>query len=353
MFQVLPKSLLEFKTTILIESICSLKLNTYHDNFDTERFNFDGTDKSHFFDVKERAFWFSWFFENFPNLYQTYTHLANDQSKRIYLSVIAFRLAGHHSIKVLTSFSETEEELALYKAQEQGKTSELVHKGVFGALKHYNFHYGGHHYVIDCLGLKYYLLRKQYFYSQEGVCIQPEHGDFVIDGGACLGDTAVVFGKSVGSSGKVFAFDPVADHLEILTHNILQNPDCRIYAMPQGLSNTRIESPPIRLDNYSPGFNISNKEVPLQTLDTLVDTGIIPRVDFYKLDVEGAELAALEGSKETIKSFRPKLAISLYHRPDDLFLIPHFIKENFSFYKFYFGHYTIHNEESVLYCLPV
>ena len=56
MFQVLPKSLLEFKNTILIESICSLKLNTYHDNFDTERFNFDGTDKSHFLMLKKEPF---------------------------------------------------------------------------------------------------------------------------------------------------------------------------------------------------------------------------------------------------------------------------------------------------------
>jgi FkbM family methyltransferase len=352
MFEVLPKSLIEFKNTILTESICSLKLNTHLDNFDAERFNFDGNDRSNFFDVRERTFYFCWFFENFQSLYHTYLLLCDEQSKRIYLSIICYRLAGHHSIKVLTSFSETSEELALYKAQEQGKRSDLVNKGQFGSLKHYDFQYNGYHYVIDCLGLKWYLLRKQYFYSQEGVCIQPEDGDYVIDGGACLGDTAVVFGKSVGPKGKVFAFDPVADHLEILSHNIAQNPDCKIESIPYGLSNTKVEASPVRLDSYSPGFNTSNKRVPLQTLDNLVDSGIVSRVDFIKLDIEGSELAALEGAMKTIIEFKPKLAISIYHNPGDLFLIPQFIRSHFNFYKFYLGHYTIHREESVLYCSP-
>ena len=65
---------------------------------------------------------------------------------------------------------------------------------------------------MDCLGLDYYLVRGQYFYANEGVRVAPSPGDVVIDGGACTGDTAAVFSNAVGAEGKVFCFDPVADH---------------------------------------------------------------------------------------------------------------------------------------------
>src|SRR6266481_8983141 len=44
------------------------------------------------------------------------------------------------------------------------------------------------------------------------------------------------------------------------------------------------------------------------------------------------------------------LAVSLYHKPNDLFEIVAFVKENFPFYSMYIDHYTIHGEETVLYC---
>jgi hypothetical protein len=44
--------------------------------------------------------------------------------------------------------------------------------------------------------------------------------------------------------------------------------------------------------------------------------------------------------------------VSLYHKPNDLFEIVAFVKENFPFYSMYIDHYTIHGEETVLYCKP-
>ena len=53
--------------------------------------------------------------------------------------------------------------------------------------------------------------------------------------------------------------------------------------------------------------------VPVYTLDEIVDTLGLDRVDFIKMDIEGAEPEALKGAERTIVRFKPKLAISVYH----------------------------------------
>jgi FkbM family methyltransferase len=63
-------------------------------------------------------------------------------------------------------------------------------------------------------------------------------------------------------------------------------------------------------------------QVPLTTIDKLVAELKLPRVDFIKMDIEGAEVPALAGARETIGSFKPRLAIATEHKPDDEYTIP-------------------------------
>jgi FkbM family methyltransferase len=175
---------------------------------------------------------------------------------------------------------------------------------------------------------------------------------YVIDGGACLGDTALVFSNAVGASGKIFAFDPISEHLEILAHNTRQFPHHNVVVMPYGLSDKNTDFDPIVLNHYSPGFRSGNQDIPLRSIDYLVRDKVIDKIDFIKLDIEGAEMETLLGAQESISRFKPKLAISLYHKPNDLFEIILHIKKEFPFYALYLDHYTIHAEETVLYCLP-
>jgi len=51
--------------------------------------------------------------------------------------------------------------------------------------------------------------------------------------------------------------------------------------------------------------------------DTFVHQNNIPRIDFIKADIEGAERYMLMGAKQVLKDFAPKLAICTYHLPDD------------------------------------
>jgi len=79
--------------------------------------------------------------------------------------------------------------------------------------------------------------------------------------------------------------------------------------------------------------------------DVLIDSN----PTFIKMDIEGAEYKALKGAERVIRKCHPKLAISVYHKPEDIFDIPSLILEYNSDYRFYLRHYSLTSSETILY----
>jgi hypothetical protein len=67
-------------------------------------------------------------------------------------------------------------------------------------------------------------------------------------------------------------------------------------------------------------------DVPLTTIDKLVAELGLARVDFIKMDIEGAEKPALAGGAATIRKFQPRMSIATEHLPDDAVAIPRAIR---------------------------
>lgn len=87
-------------------------------------------------------------------------------------------------------------------------------------------------------------------------------------------------------------------------------------------------------------------------IDTVsLDQCVSDKVTFIKMDIEGAELEALKGSREIIRKYKPRLAISIYHKKEDLVEIPSYIKELVPEYKLYVRHYSNVAAETVLYAV--
>jgi hypothetical protein len=70
---------------------------------------------------------------------------------------------------------------------------------------------------------------------------------------------------------------------------------------------------------------------------------------FLKMSTEVEEFGVLKVAKEIIMSFKPKLAITVYHSLKDFWEIPEWLDSLGLGYKFYLRHFTIHSEETVLF----
>jgi FkbM family methyltransferase len=118
------------------------------------------------------------------------------------------------------------------------------------------------------------------------------------------------------------AFDPDPINLGLLQKSM--NGDPRVSIQPFGVG-ARKET--LRFAVAGPGSHVSQDgacEVQIITLDEAL-RDVAPT--YIKFDIEGSELDALEGGKETIKRRRPKLAVCVYHAPDHLWRIPLRLRE--------------------------
>jgi len=188
-------------------------------------------------------------------------------------------------------------------------------------------------------------------YYLKGKC-EVSKGDYIIDGGAFKGETSFWF-LSKGA-GKVYAFEPDPYNFLVLFKNIKRNKaEDKIIPVQKGFSN-KIGT----FSLYATGTGRSavltggNETFECITLDSFVEKEGVDRLDFIKLDVEGAELEVLEGAVEMIKKFKPKIAVSVYHKPDDILTIPGFISEILPDAKFYLSHKYYDLNETILFVNP-
>jgi len=164
-------------------------------------------------------------------------------------------------------------------------------------------------------------------------------GDVVIDAGANLGLFSAL-ASFLG--GLVYAFEPVKEiREEYLKKTAELNKN--IFSVPYGLSNKK-EIINIQGNNMGSATiiaerkkniknNIINEYIEVISLDQWVKENNIPRVDFIKADIEGAERLMLEGAQWVLKTFSPKLSICTYHLPDDKEVLQKLILQANSNYK--------------------
>lgn len=150
----------------------------------------------------------------------------------------------------------------------------------------------------------------------------------IIDAGAFTGDTSLPLSKR--TTKNVYAFEPFKDSFEILKKNISDNNIENIIPVNKSLGNINGErSLFLSRDNVqgiTSDATLRNYDNEIKVQETTIDTFVEENnleVGFITIDVEGAEMDLLEGAVNTIKTQKPLLYISMYHKVSDYFdIIP-------------------------------
>ncbi len=155
------------------------------------------------------------------------------------------------------------------------------------------------------------------------------------DLGAYDGDTIREFVSACnGSYKRIYAFEADEKNFKKLKTNteILENVCAFNLAAWDKRETLLFEKKKGRNSKLSPDGNV---EIQADSVDNVVDG----EVTILKMDIEGSEEKALDGARETIVKYNPKLYICAYHRNSDMFLLPLKIHSMCSDYRFYFYHH--------------
>jgi FkbM family methyltransferase len=293
-----------------------------------------------------------------PRLEWLHDRLSDEYSRATLRSIMSARLLGLDSYRLPRNTDQYWQQRASI-ADLRASDMEVDIAFMNWSLDHYDLSSIG--FPIQVLGrpagMQHEFLLGQYKYDKsETVRAQP--GDVVFDCGACWGEIALYFAHLVGTTGRVFTFEFIPSNLAILRRNLAMNPELsgRIEVVQRPLWNeSGVE---MYFSDEGPGSRVSLKpgvddagHVPSLSISDLVADLHPPKLDFIKMDIEGAELFALKGAERILREQRPTLAISVYHRPEDLVEIPEYLDSLALGYRFYLDHFTTHDEETVLFAI--
>jgi FkbM family methyltransferase len=174
--------------------------------------------------------------------------------------------------------------------------------------------------------------------------------EIFVDCGAFDGDTIARFReKTHDRYEKIYAFECDKSNLKKLHENIAIPCLKKIAIIEKG-----VFSSPGHLSFIANGTmdsRIDAAGVDHIEVDSIDNVTQGERVSFIKMDVEGVELEALRGAQNTIRQYKPRLAVCVYHKREDLVTIPQYILSLREDYKLYLRHYGNFTSELVLYAI--
>lgn len=184
---------------------------------------------------------------------------------------------------------------------------------------------------------------------------KPLAGDNIINGGGFVGHTADNFVRTTQRQCRIWSFEPCREVFAELEANIARfNISDIVTPANMALWNSRTE---LTLNSPNP-FNGNSsinaagcQKVNAISIDAFAADNGIDRIDLIELDVEGSESKALNGAIRTIRRFRPRLHISVYHKPAHLWSLALWVRDLGLGYTMYLGHHTHAYGETTLYCV--
>lgn len=152
------------------------------------------------------------------------------------------------------------------------------------------------------------MMEKEYFHWYK-----PKSGDIIFDCGAYCGDTSFIFSKLVGAAGKVYAFEPDPENFAMLLKNIEKHDLKNVIPINKGISSQ--SSTVFFNSDGNLGASITNSknsscQIEVISLSDAYMAFGIAKLDFIKMDIEGAEIEAIKGSIDFLSDHSINLSIA-------------------------------------------
>ncbi|MDR1616248.1 MAG: FkbM family methyltransferase, partial [Syntrophomonadaceae bacterium] len=190
------------------------------------------------------------------------------------------------------------------------------------------------------------------YFSLPELIVAGEKEDVFVDLGVYNGFSSRCFIEWCNKNGKtpkkIFGFEP-DEHNYNLSKSVFDRIDVTNKLFKYGAGEERaVLKFNSKSDSSSAFSDMGDVEVEVRPLDEVLEG---EDITFIKMDIEGSELAALKGAKNIIKSRKPKLAICVYHKLDDIYVIPAYIWSLVPEYDLYLRHHSNSLLETVLYAV--
>lgn len=192
---------------------------------------------------------------------------------------------------------------------------------------------------------------KQYF---EKDIMKPHEHEVFIDGGVLNLESSLDFIDWCGGRyDAIYAFEPDSECYQISLNRMKTEPKFdaeKVHLLNSAVwkKDETVKFAEGLFGSGHVGSGTQTAEVDARSIDSVLNGA---PVSFIKLDIEGSELSALQGAEASIKKYKPRLAICVYHKPDDIIEIPLYVHSLVPEYKMYLRHYSTCGCETVLYCI--
>lgn len=181
-------------------------------------------------------------------------------------------------------------------------------------------------------------------YFEKGL-VQFGDEEVFVDGGGFTGDTFCVFEQLCPKYKKYYLCEPDPINFQKAQENLPH--DSRLQLVNKGLYNKQAT---LFFQAFASGVSSvsanGTSSIEVTTIDQLVKG---EKPTFIKMDIEGSEYQAMLGARASIQAYKPKLAISIYHKPEDILLLPSLIKSFDPSYRLYLRHYSNSYTETICY----
>lgn len=177
-----------------------------------------------------------------------------------------------------------------------------------------------------------------------------EEEEVFVDAGCKDLGTSLELTKYCSHLKKVYAFEPDNSNYDDCMERkaAFKKTDVEVFHCGTWSETTKLH---FRVGANGSSHICEDGEISIDAMSIDEAVGGKDRVTFIKMDVEGAELESLKGAKNTILRDKPKLAVCIYHKTEDMVEIPLYIRELVPEYRLYVRHHTNGPYETVLYAI--